>query len=323
MDKRMLRDRYKLGKILGRSSGSTTYLAMDSESSGQCVVKELSVGDVVRGDRGTHSFDADDFTKLIELFEREARVLAHLDHPGIPRFIDHFTESVDGDTRFYTVQEYVQGETLQVLIENGRHFTEDEAENICRRMAAILAYLHRRSPPLIHRDIKPSNVILDADGTVHLVDFGSVRNVVGGGELDGRTIVGTFGYMPIEQYEARALPQSDFYALGMTLVHVLSHKGPNKIPREGMKLQFRGHVNVSEGFARVMERMIEAAPDDRFASADDLLDALDGGSHVVLHPGAQVAPILARSRTLRLATMGAGLMFFIMFVLAFLLRAAP
>ena len=223
MDRKVLRDRYELLETLGGGSGSITYLARDSQSTAQCVVKELSVGEVVRWDRGTHSLDSDDFTKLIELFEREARVLSHLDHPGIPRFIDHFTDSTDEDTRLYTVQEYVQGETLEALITGGRHFTEDEAENLCRRSAAILRYLHGRSPPLIHRDIKPSNVILDADGTVHLVDFGSVRNVVGGGELDGRTIVGTFGYMPIEQYEARALPQSDFYALGMTLVYLLSH----------------------------------------------------------------------------------------------------
>ena len=285
----MLRDRYELLATLGGGSGSTTYLALDSESTAQCVVKELSVGEVVRADRGAHSFDADDFTKLIELFEREARVLAHLDHPGIPRFIDHFTESTDDDTRLYTVQEYVQGETLEALIGNGRHFTEDEAVDLCRRVTEILGYLHGHSPPLIHRDIKPSNVILEADGTVHLVDFGSVRNIVGEGELDGRTIVGTYGYMPIEQYEARALPQSDLYALGMTLVYVLSHKEPTKISRRGMKLEFRSHVNVSEGFARILDRMIEPAPEDRYASAGELLDTLSGARDVVVRPRRQVA----------------------------------
>ncbi len=204
MDRRVLRDRYELIATLGGGSGSTTYLALDSESAARCVVKELSVGEVVRGHRGAHSFDSDDFTKLIELFEREARVLAHLDHAGIPRFIDHFTESTD-DTRLYTVQEYVEGETLEALVASGRHFTEDEAIDLCRQVTEILGYLHGHSPPLIHRDIKPSNVILAADGTAHVVDFGSVRNVVGGDDLDGRTIVGTYGYMPIEQYEARAL----------------------------------------------------------------------------------------------------------------------
>ena len=322
MDRRVLRDRYELLETLGGGSGSTTYLALDSESTAQCVVKELSVGEVVRGDRGTHSFDSDDFTKLIELFEREARVLAHLDHPGIPRFIDHFTEVTEDDTRLFTVQEYVHGDTLEALVGKGRHFTEDEAVNVCRRATAILAYLHGRSPPLVHRDIKPSNVILDADGTVHLVDFGSVLNTVGGGELDGRTIVGTYGYMPIEQYEARAVPQSDFYALGMTLVYLLSHKEPTKIPRRGMKLEFRSHVNVSEGFARVLERMIEPAPEDRFVSADELLDTLDGASDVVVYQPQQVVEAATRQLGLRVMVVGVGAMLLVVLMLLFL-RAAP
>ena len=122
--------------------------------------------------------------------------------------------------------------------------------------------------------------------------------------MDGRTIVGTFGYMPIEQYEARALPQSDFYALGMTLVYVLSHKEPTKISRRGLKLEFRSHVNVSEGFARVLERMIEPAPEDRFASADELLDALDGAKDVVVRPREQVV-VLAVVASVALALLAA------------------
>ncbi len=119
-----------------------------------------------------------------------------------------------------------------------------------------------------------------------------MRNVVGGDELDGRTIVGTYGYMPIEQYEARALPQSDLYALGMTLVYLLSHKEPTKITRTGMKLEFRSHMNVSEGFAGIIERMIEPAPEDRFASAADLVRALDGGGDVVVRPQNPVARVM-------------------------------
>ncbi|HIN52020.1 MAG TPA: serine/threonine protein kinase [Gemmatimonadetes bacterium] len=321
MHRRVLKDRYELQDPLGGGSASTTYLAQDSELGARCVVKELSVGEVVRGDRGTHSFDADDFTKLIELFKREARVLAHLDHPGIPRFIDHFSVASEDDTRLYTVQEYVQGETLEALVRNGRHFTEDEAVNICRRATAVLRYLHGRSPPLVHRDIKPSNVILDADGTVHLVDFGLVLNRVGGGELDGRTIVGTYGYMPIEQYEARAQPQSDFCALGMTLVYVLSHKEPTKISRRSMKLEFRSHVNVSEGFAQVLERMIEPAPEDRFASADELLDALDGASDVVVYQPQQVVAAAGSPVAVRVLFVGISAMLLV--ILAFLFLLAP
>jgi serine/threonine protein kinase len=95
----VLRDRYELGPVLGGGDGSTSYLAVDRETGGPCVVKELPVGEVVRGVSSAHSFDADDFTKVIEPFEREARVLAHLDHPGIPRHVDHFTVEDGEDKR--------------------------------------------------------------------------------------------------------------------------------------------------------------------------------------------------------------------------------
>lgn len=268
---RVLRDRYRLGRSLGRGNGSSTYEAHDLETGEACVVKELSVGEVVRVASGSASFDSDDFTKLIELFEREARVLANLEHTAIPAFVDHFTLESDGDTRLYTVQELVQGDTLESLVAAGRHFTEDEVTAICSQVVEVLAYLHGRSPPLVHRDIKPSNIILDEGGTAHLVDFGSVRTAIGGDELDGKTIVGTYGYMPIEQYEARAVPQSDFYALGMTLLFVLSHREPTQIPRSGLTLDFRPLVNVSEGFAALIERMIAPAPEDRPEQARELL----------------------------------------------------
>lgn len=233
------------------------------------------MGEVVRDGSAAHSWDEDDFTKLIDLFEREARVLANLDHPGIPAFIDHFSVEADGDRRLYTVQEFVEGETLQALVEGGRHFTEEEAVHIAREVAGLLGFLHGRSPPLIHRDVKPDNVILGPDGRVHLVDFGSVRNIVEPGALDGKTIVGTYGYMPMEQYEGRAVPQSDLYALGMTLVFLLSHRDPTEIPRTGLTLDFRSYTNVSDRFARAIEWMIAPAPEERPPSADAIIETLD------------------------------------------------
>ncbi len=271
----LLRGRYELIRPLGRNNASTTWEARDVRTEETCVVKELSVGEVVRTATGAESFDPADFTKLIELFEREARVLAHLDHPGIPRFIEHFRIDVDGDERLYTVQEFVPGQTLEAAIRSGRHFTEDEAAEMCRELADILGHLHGRSPPLVHRDVKPSNIILGEDNRVRLVDFGSVRNLLG--SEGGKTIVGTYGYMPIEQYEGRAVPQSDFYGLGMSLIYLLSHTDPTKIPRTGMSLEFREYVQVSERFARLLAWLIEASPDDRPPNAQAILDSLAPG----------------------------------------------
>ena len=275
----LLRDRYEIVETLGQSRVATTYLAKDLRSRRSCVVKELSVSQVIRTSTGAESYSGD-FTKLIELFEREARVLANLRHPGVPRLIDHFTEDEAGSARLYTVQERVGGQNLQSLVEGGRHFRESEVVAIGRAVAGILAHLHALSPPLVHRDIKPSNIMLSDNGAVHLIDFGAVKTTLEQDDLGGQTVVGTFGYMPIEQYEARALPASDVYALGATLLYLLSHRGPQDLPRRGAKLAFRGHVNISEGLARILERMVEPAPEDRYASGREVREALDRAGDV-------------------------------------------
>jgi hypothetical protein len=320
-----LRDRYLIGVRLASGRASATYRAEDLETGRPCVVKELSVGAAIRTAAGSESYDSADFTKLIELFEREARTLAHLEHPGIPSLVEHFSLEADGDTRLYIVQEFIAGDTLERLVESGKHFTEDEARALCRQVAEILTYIHGRSPPLIHRDIKPSNIIVDAAGKAHLVDFGSVRTSAGIGESDGKTIVGTFGYMPLEQYEGRAGPRSDIYALGGTLLYVLTHRAPREIPRRGLRLDFRKYVNVSGDFADILERMVEPDAEARFAGALHVLQALNGRTTVDSGPrrvGLAVPSFGARGRTV---TVGLGALLALLLGLAasLFVSAAP
>lgn len=279
----VLRDRYRILETLGESRVATTYLAEVVDSGERCVVKELSVGRVIRTSTGAESFSGD-FTKLIELFEREARVLANLSHAGVPRLLEHFTEEGDGSARLYMVQEFVAGRNLAELVEGGRHFSESEVVSIGRAVAEILAHLHALSPPLVHRDIKPSNVMLADDGTVHLIDFGAVKTTLEVDDLGGQTVVGTYGYMPLEQYEARALPASDVYALGATLLYLLSHKAPHELPRRGVRLDFQRHVNVSDGVAGVLERMVEPAAEDRYADGGEVRRALEDAARPASRP---------------------------------------
>jgi serine/threonine protein kinase len=211
--------------------------------------------------------------KVLELLEREARVLAHLDHPRIPRFVEFFKERLEGETRLYLVQDYVPGRSLAQLAQAGRHFSEPEVVRIGLQVARILSYLHELRPPIIHRDVKPGNVVLDAGGEAWLVDFGAVRDRILHEirtEGEGATIVGTYGYMPFEQFQGRALPASDVYALGMTLVFLLSHKEPHEIEAPGGRFDLEGHVRVSPELRRVVERMIEARPEDRYLGAAEL-----------------------------------------------------
>jgi serine/threonine protein kinase len=116
------------------------------------------------------------------------------------------------------------------------------------QLAGILEHLHALSPPVIHRDIKPSNVLLDSAGKAYLIDFGAVREILSPPD-GGRTVAGTYGYMPFEQFEGRAAPASDLYSLGATLLFLLSHKAPHQMEAEPGVLDFGPHLNVSEAFA--------------------------------------------------------------------------
>jgi len=268
----LLNERYEIKEILGRGGFATTYLAVDTETQQKCAIKCLS-------------FRKIEEWKTLELFEREARVLKNLDHPQIPNYIDFFTIETEHDVELYLVQEYVEGKSLMQLVREGKHFTEQEAIKIALGIVRILEYLHSLSPPIIHRDIKPGNITLTPDVpqtssfAVHLIDFGAVREKIqddlqsSGGTP---TIVGTYGYMPLEQAEGRAIPASDIYSLGMTLIHLLSHKEPSQMEKDGLRLNFRAHVNISPGFAGILERMIEPDWQNRYQDASELRKDLEG-----------------------------------------------
>jgi hypothetical protein len=252
-------ERYRFRETLGKTNLATTRLASDAESGRACVVKTLKFADI-------------EDEKILELFHREARVLANLDHPYIPKFIGVFEEGTGEERTLNLVQEYVAGKNLAQAIEGGMRFVERDVIEIAIRLCRILEYLHAFSPPIIHRDIKPNNIILGEADEPYLIDFGGVRDRMmqdrsphGG----GFTIVGSYGYMPYEQFEGRAVPPSDIYSLGATLVYLLSHKEPSDFDRDGLRLKIRGEVNVSFAFLRVLEKMIDPDWRRRYQSAED------------------------------------------------------
>lgn len=271
----LLKDRYELIRPLGEGGFAKTYLAVDHSTSRNCVIKELSWAKV------------DDW-KFIELFEREARVLANLNHPQIPAFIEFFTETSTNGSRIFLVQEFIDGSNLRDLVENGKHLSQREIIEIALQISEILEYLHSLSPPIIHRDIKPSNILIDSNGEVHLVDFGAVRDKVLHNqktEGGGFTVVGTYGFMPFEQFQGRAIPASDIYSLGATLVYLLSHKEPHEIESIGSELEFENHISVSPEFMAVLRKMLQHDCTKRYQTAielsADLRRLLEGTSPAV------------------------------------------
>src|SRR5690606_18025962 len=212
--------------------------------------------------------------KDVELAEREAEVLASLDHRLLPAAIDRFEE----DGALFLVMEKIEGESLAQRGVASR----DEVVGFLRDAAEVLDHLHGRSPPVIHRDIKPGNVIRrpprpergETAPSFVLVDFGSVRQRLeprGGGPM-----VGTFGYMAPEQLQGRAMPATDVYAVGATALRLLTGVEPEDLPHRGLHVDVQAALGKRDrDLAEVLSQMLEPDPDRRPDRIAPLLARLD------------------------------------------------
>ncbi|WGV28646.1 serine/threonine protein kinase [Halotia branconii] len=270
----ILQDRYQIQSQLGNNGIRQTWLAKDLQATNAekslVVVKLLAFGGTVQWDD-------------LKLFEREAQILKHLNHPRIPRYFDYFC--IDDRTLWFgLVQEYIPGESLKEKLAVGKRFTEKQVKKIAAEILNILIYLHEMNPGVLHRDIKPSNLIWGEDNRIYLVDFGAVQDKAAK-EGVTFTVVGTYGYAPMEQFGGRAVPASDLYALGASLIHLLTGIPPAELPQQDLRLQFAERVNLSPSFAQWLQKLIEPAPEQRFTSARQALDVLKSG--LVVKPKSQ------------------------------------
>ncbi|MDX9720563.1 MAG: serine/threonine-protein kinase [Myxococcota bacterium] len=242
--------RWRLQKILGEGSFGHTWLAVDAQGK-QVAVKELSVGRARS-------------VKTLELFEREVAVLRKLDHQGVPKFIDHVVVEGAGAVRFYLVQEYIDGQTLELGSGDERDVIKTLAE-----LCDILSYLHARRPPVIHRDIKASNLMRRKDGRLVLIDFGAVQQAVRDAAQGGSTVAGTFGYMAPEQLRGIASPASDLYAVGALGVALLSGRDPAELVDPIRPQHWQEKVSMSEPLRELLAALLEPDPEQRLQSAQD------------------------------------------------------
>ncbi len=246
--------RYVIVGVLGEGSQGRTFDAVDKEVGQAVAIKRFDV-------RGARAW------KDVDLAERETRVLQSLSHPSVPRYVDHFEE----DGVLYLVTEKVEGASLADLRRRGVPLREHEAMRLLEDAAGVLAYLQGRSPPVVHRDIKPANVIRRPDGSHAFVDFGAVRDNLRPG---GSTVVGTFGYMAPEQFQGRALPGSDVYGVGATVLSLLAGVEPEALPHKGLAIDVRASLagtGASERITRILERMLQPDPDVRASAIAPLL----------------------------------------------------
>ncbi|WP_145837602.1 serine/threonine protein kinase, partial [Dulcicalothrix desertica] len=251
-------------KQLGKKAGRKTVLAQDAQTGQMVIIKLLN-------------FSSDFVWEDLKLFEREAETLKSLAHPAIPSYIDYF-EVEEGNRSCALVQTYIEGQSLEQYMQTGRIFIEDELRDIAEQLLQILIYLHEQHPPVIHRDIKPSNIILVENlkgkvGKVYLVDFGSVQTLA---SKAGKTVtvVGTYGYMPPEQFGGYATPASDLYGLGATLIALATATHPADLPQKDMRLEFAELVNFTPAFIEWLEWLTEPSADKRLKTPMAALQAL-------------------------------------------------
>lgn len=280
----ILQERYQLQRRLGRSApGRQTWLATDlasCSSSSDVIIKLLVFTEMKWSD--------------LRLFEREAQVLKTLDHPKIPCYRNYFPIELHSPSALSwwgLVQDYVPGESLQALLDQNQRFSEAEVCQIAREVLQILEYLHGLCPPVLHRDIKPSNLILDPAQQVWLVDFGGVQDqdAVTGVSF---TVIGTVGYAPLEQFWGRAVAASDLYALGATLIHLLTGIAPADLPQRDLRIQFSDRTTADASFVGWLEKLTEPALEHRFTTVNEARQAFEERSSPQLN-------LVGRINTLR------------------------
>jgi serine/threonine protein kinase len=260
---KVLCNRYCLKQKLGQNTVRQTWLARDLQAidsqNSQVVVKLLCFGGYTQWEQ-------------LKLFEGEARVLKQLNYPGIPQYRNYFYID-DRCLWFGFVEDYIAGNSLAGLLNEGKKFVEQEIRQIAIDLLNILIYLHELHPPVLHKNIKPSNLIWDRNKRLYLVDFGTAQDKVtpAGGAF---TVVGTYGYTPIEQFGNKAVAASDLYALGATLIHLLTGIAPGDLPQKDLRIQFRDRTYITPNLANWIEKLTEPDLTKRFSSAREAMKSL-------------------------------------------------
>jgi outer membrane protein assembly factor BamB/tRNA A-37 threonylcarbamoyl transferase component Bud32 len=260
----VLRDRYRILGVLGMGWTGNVYQAQDlnfPKVTRLCAVKEMVNTATDPAVRET----------ILRNFEREVYILATLRHPAVPQIYDYFSL---GD-RAYLVMEFIQGKDLEAILNStDKVLPVEQVREWALEICDVLAYLHNHKPePIIFRDMKPSNVMIDHMNHVRLVDFGIAKIFEVGKK---GTMIGTEGYSPPEQYRGEASPQSDIYALGATLHHLLTRRDPRLEPPFSFKERPVREINpdVSEELASSIERALAYKPEDRFSNIEAMKGAL-------------------------------------------------
>jgi serine/threonine-protein kinase len=212
--------------------------------------------------------DPKERTEAIERFEAEAAMLRRLSHPRIPKVYVDFKD----EGRQYLAMEFVRGQDMEDVIKRQGAVPEQQALEWADQICDVLDFLHNHKPePIIFRDMKPSNIMVQPDGTIKLIDFGIAKVFQ---KAERGTQIGTPGYAPPEQYQGIATLESDIYALGATLHHMLTGRDPRDEPPFSFPPVYGLKPTVSKRTSDAIQRALQMKPEDRYHSVAEFRAAL-------------------------------------------------
>src|SRR5688572_5996018 len=249
-------DAYELLELIGRGGMGIVFRAREVALEREVALKVLTLDPILAPDAYSR-------------FEREAKLAARLDHPGI---VPIFSVGRGEGIAYYTMR-LIRGGTVEDLIAERRMMDWQRALTVLREVAAALDYAHARG--IVHRDIKPANILLGDTGHAAVADFGIARALEGSGEMTGTAIIGSPGYMSPEQWRGDEIGgRADQYALGVVAFEMLAGRRPYEHPRvqELMQLHIAGEIpdittirsGLDLSIAATMTRVLAKDPAERF-----------------------------------------------------------
>ena len=257
----LLDGKYKIIKQIGRGGMSWVYLAINERANKQWAVKEI------------RKEKTQELEPVRQCLVAEIDILRNLRHPNLPGIVD----VIEQEEAFFMVMEYVEGMALDQVLERSGPIGQQEVILWAKQLCQVLIYLHSREPVIIYRDMKPSNIMLEPDGQVKLIDFGTAREYKACHAND-TVCLGTAGYAAPEQYAGADMGQTDVrtdvYNLGATIHHLLTGISPSAHPFQFIPIR-QSNPSLSGGLEQILQKCTQYDPKDRYQSVAELLYDLE------------------------------------------------
>src|SRR5438552_10889625 len=290
--------RYEITGELGRGAMGVVYKAMDPVIGRTVAVKTIRLSE-----EGTGLSRPE----LLTRFQTEARAAGLLTHPNIVVVFDAGEE----DGLYYITMELVEGKSLQALLDGGHSFPLPRTLRIMDQTCSALQYAHERN--VVHRDIKPANLMLTADDTVKITDFGTAKILQFGGTQQTSHVMGTPSYMSPEQVKGRAVDgRSDIVSLGVMLYEMLTGEKPfpgqnittviYKIVNEEPVPPRQIDASIHPGISTVVLKALAKEPEQRYQSCREMLEDLKSYRSIAAGGNPQSTMVMGGSPEATVAT---------------------